>query len=216
MGGVFNTVNLHVYHYAGNNPVKYTDPDGEFATVVGTIIGGIAGGVSALTQGHKLGSKGFWAGVAGGAVSGAISGLAIDITVATGGAGAIAIIGVGGALGGGLGSVSESIISGEQLSLANIAGDALLGGISNLAGFGVSKLVASKFSNILAKELTTEGSKLYNAIHSSVLSTESGTLLMDKILKSSKLAAILVDQGINAALTYITDRLQDAVNLGEK
>ncbi|WP_253692037.1 MULTISPECIES: RHS repeat domain-containing protein [unclassified Treponema] len=29
MGGVFNTVNLHVYHYAENNPVKYTDPDGK-------------------------------------------------------------------------------------------------------------------------------------------------------------------------------------------
>jgi RHS repeat-associated protein len=28
MGGVFNTVNLHLYHYAGNNPVKYTDPTG--------------------------------------------------------------------------------------------------------------------------------------------------------------------------------------------
>ena len=36
MGGVYNTVNLHVYHYAGYsqrsfelyNPVKYTDPDG--------------------------------------------------------------------------------------------------------------------------------------------------------------------------------------------
>jgi hypothetical protein len=28
MGGVFNTVNLHVYHYAGNNPVKLVDPDG--------------------------------------------------------------------------------------------------------------------------------------------------------------------------------------------
>ena len=39
MGGVFNAINLHLYHYAGigqrsdselqaNNPVKYTDPDG--------------------------------------------------------------------------------------------------------------------------------------------------------------------------------------------
>jgi hypothetical protein len=28
MGGVYNTVNLHTYHYAGNNPVKYVDPDG--------------------------------------------------------------------------------------------------------------------------------------------------------------------------------------------
>ena len=28
MGGVYNTVNLHLYHYAGNNPIKYTDPTG--------------------------------------------------------------------------------------------------------------------------------------------------------------------------------------------
>jgi hypothetical protein len=30
MGGVCNYVNFHVYHYAGNNPVKYMDPTGEY------------------------------------------------------------------------------------------------------------------------------------------------------------------------------------------
>ncbi len=34
-GGVFNTVNLHLYHYAGNNPVKYTDPDGRVLKIAG-------------------------------------------------------------------------------------------------------------------------------------------------------------------------------------
>jgi hypothetical protein len=29
MGGVYNYVNLHTYHYAGNNPVVLSDPDGK-------------------------------------------------------------------------------------------------------------------------------------------------------------------------------------------
>ena len=30
LGGIFNLVNFHTYHYAGNNPVVLTDPDGKF------------------------------------------------------------------------------------------------------------------------------------------------------------------------------------------
>ena len=41
MGGVFNVVNLHLYHYAGNNPVKYEDPDGKAVFVPAIIVWGV-------------------------------------------------------------------------------------------------------------------------------------------------------------------------------
>ena len=42
LGGVFNAVNMDVYHYAGNNPVKLVDPDGESA-LPGAFVGAIFG-----------------------------------------------------------------------------------------------------------------------------------------------------------------------------
>jgi hypothetical protein len=77
MGGIYNTINLHTYHYAGNNPVKYTDPtgmwidngDGTFtAEKDDTLYGlygadwreksGYAGDPTKLQIGETVGSKG--------------------------------------------------------------------------------------------------------------------------------------------------------------
>jgi hypothetical protein len=50
MGGVFNYVNPHAYHYAGNNPVRYIDQDGEKTVII-----------------YIYNKNDFWNGIAGGA-----------------------------------------------------------------------------------------------------------------------------------------------------
>ena len=80
MGGVFNTTNCHLYHYAGNNPITYTDPDGKIAfCVVTAIVGaGIGAAYGAYKSYSETGSVD-WKGVGKDALVGGVAGLGLGL-----------------------------------------------------------------------------------------------------------------------------------------
>ena len=76
------------YSYALNNPLIYTDPDGEIfwliPVAIGAIIGGYTGYKIADAHGYNLGNWQTWGYMLGGAVIGGASGY-LGATIATGG-----------------------------------------------------------------------------------------------------------------------------------
>ena len=66
----------NLYHYAGNNSVKYTDPDGRWVQfVIGAVAGGILGCVAAAIDSYHEDGSITWKRVAVGTGGGAVSGL---------------------------------------------------------------------------------------------------------------------------------------------
>jgi RHS repeat-associated protein len=120
------------YGYAEGNPLKYSDPKGEFAipgAVAGVILGGAVSAAFNATEqltniyinpGQSFSWQNLGAAAAGGALSGAIAGS---------GVGLVAV-----ALGGASGSILENVADDEEDDLKDYAWDAGFGVAGSLSG----------------------------------------------------------------------------------
>ena len=126
MGGAYNSVNLNLYHYAGNNPVKYKDPDGRVFNLVTATAGAVIGaGAGALTTALAGGSgKDIVAAAIGGAAGGALAGFTCGASLAvTATIGGVALVG------------GATVAAGTDIAINASQGNDLLDGV-DIAALG--------------------------------------------------------------------------------
>ena len=134
-----------MYHYAGNNPVCYTDPNGKFFNVIAAVAGGVIGaGVGAISAAIAGGStKDVIAAAVGGAAGGALAGFTCGASLIAGAA------------------VGAVVAAGTDIAINAVQGNDLLDGVDKAAfGGGVGGavgIVAGPAVATSVASLTTTG-----------------------------------------------------------
>ena len=119
------TQDFNRYSYARNNPLRYTDPSGQFIWFVPIIIGAVVGAVQGAMMANAAGVTGLnfaaymFMGAGIGAVAGGVS---MGVGAAVGGA--LAGVGIGGFAGGAISGAAAGLTSGAitGLGMGTLAG----------------------------------------------------------------------------------------------
>lgn len=132
----FSTQSYNRYSYVWNNPLKFTDPDGENPLLIPILVGMAFGGYSGYQVGHAAGATGWnMAGyIAGGAIIGGVSGAAGGALSSAGASAALS-----GAVGVGLASGGMSALAGGGVDgfMRGFANGAISGAAGGVVGAGI-------------------------------------------------------------------------------
>ena len=163
-GGAYNTVNLNLYNYGNNNPVKYSDPDGNWVHIaIGAAIGGVIGGISAAC------ARGSARDVVAASVGGVVTG---GLTAATCGA-SLGTAVAGSAMASTIGYLAESIVAGRDATVEGIAVSAAGGATGAMAGAVLEKGIGAATSKVLSRGIKASSDKsvVMKSNHGNSLST---------------------------------------------
>jgi hypothetical protein len=208
MGGIYNLVNAQLYHYAGNNPVKYTDPDGRMPTVViGAIIGGavgaVVGGVSTAVTG------GSWQEVVSSTVTSAASG-AVYGAIAGTGVGIVGLVVAGGVTSAAGSVANEVMAAGLKDGIEGIAGlDPIKVGVKA----GVDGTIGAISAGVATKIPTSELAKPIARIAEKAVMANSATMsnaaLSTAVKGARNIATASTGIAIDAVTATATTVIQD-------